>query len=604
MLNNLPSELLEAIVSSIEGVGIGRLWLCGDSRLNARLGAGGAVKSFRVHFDSLCPVQWPSLVRHFVHLEHFKTSFGRDATVMAWVPRYSELNRSIRRLNLSFKSDFFGLQDAFTGGHTFTCLEELTGLAPKSTSNAAAQEMISNFLALLPPCLTNLQFQHANYSSDFAYSNYEKMYWPVPTSYWPRNLRKLTLSLICSENEPEPVLPLSLEELDLSIQDPNRYDGRDHVREIYAAIALIPNLRKLRILLYSLNMTSLTIEDIRRLPRSLNHLEMDFLEFSFDADLMIALPPMLTELDTRVNRTIVDISLLELLPRSLTKFGNLPFPTVETLKVFPPNIASLDQLYMLPEIVAALPPGLRSAKFRPADGGHETTNLVWPKLPDTLTEVRNLSPGYLDQHPLPTNLQVFKLTTGDLTDGHVKRFSSTKIASLSLKYCSYNTEHLFKHIPRYLTRLRLIGNPIMRMDDTDCKNLPKHLVDLELNPVDFNCSHPLSYFPRGLKHLEMRTTSLEIGCIGEGRGFFPELVSLCFRIQEYPAGLAHYLLTNLPRQLKQFTITAPALIDFDLTDESLLSLPPGLLQLIAKPAPMVKGTWKTKKPAFLDNIRL
>lgn len=588
-LDCLPTDALLGITELLSGRDVGCLWLLGNTRLNTRLGAGGGVKSFRLTLDSLFPAKWPSLVRHFSHLEEFTIHHIRGEILKhEWLPCYSELSPTVRRLNFSLPSDFWAFFAALRSGCAFPCLEELTGLyvAPDLPLNAAeaadhvrsskSRKELHSFLSLLPTSLTSLHF-----------SGPLELALPLPPSSWPRQLRKLTIACFIEDRESgDEALPIGLESLDLSTYGPHSINRTRWP----------PNLQ--RLVLSEESGAAVTADDLARLPRCLTHLNWPLYQANIDENIFLALPPHLTELDLHLLRPLSEW--VALLPSTLTRAVDLP-ARGENLQ-FPPALTSVDYLFHEPSSYKNLPAGVRSIKGGRAAGVGPL--LAWPKLPDSLTSTSDMDLMYLDQHAFPACLQELPLHEGFLFSKRLERFVSSKITNLSLFECVFDEKVLIDNLPPQLTKLYVFRDDIMTIDDSGCEKLPKSLLRLKMSGVRFTGPNPLSCLPRDLEELGLVPSSLEVGCLGaNGACLFPKLGELTLLLGTLPQGLEQHIFATLPRRMKYLTVIGLMGHEFDLTDESLASLPPGLVSLDVGAAPKITGSWLKKKPVCLQEIR-
>lgn len=579
------------IVTFLESISIARLWFCGDTRLNHRLGAGGCVRNFEPVIDSLRPTQWPSLVRHFARLEEFSVRCAdQEGTATDWIPRYDELSPSLRRMKLSFPHDALAFFKTLVD-HPFPHLEELTGIDFFAALYRATSESEVDFASLSASIPTSLQTLRFSFC-----------YIPFPPCLWPQHLTKITISI--SHIGPSPVVfPPGLEELDLCV-GANDDDTNDPTSLFSATWP--SGLLNLKV--YMENDATLTLEDMKRLPRGLTSLDIqvrDPLELS--DKLLMALPPNLILLDLHLNEVISTKEMLALLPKSLTFCGNLPEqPSIELLKLFPPNLTYLLEVITSPEFYGALPKGMQHIISSVDPEFSVEASEIWPRLPDSLIRLSGLNSHYLTQHSLPTQLTTLKLESIILEDAQVERLSeASKLTKLVLEACSYSSKRLFAHLPRNLTTLRFRESSPVVIDADDAQNLPQTLEDFISSKIAFGCPNLFSFFPKGLTSISFSIDSLEVGFLGEKECFLPNLTFLSISISSAPAeGLAKHIFATLPRTLKYLEFMSPADTDLDITTDSLNLLPLGLISLnTAAPAKKVKAEdWK--KPLSLKSARM
>lgn len=597
-LDSLSTDTLQLVTDQIDGRDIGCLWLLGNNRLNARLGSGGGVKSFRLHFTSHFQTQWPSLVRHFASLEHFAISYAvGEAYAKDWEPHYSELRRSLRTVKFAFQSDFQSFFSALSSGHTFPCLEEIVGLdAFRSTP-----ETLPLFVSLLPPTLTSIQFVDN--------------YFYLPPTSWPPQLKKLSATISkfaskfhdASDDIHRKDYPQAKGEEIAMLEDLYRVVYPVGLEELFLRVSqnCIPavldaqwpyGLRKLSLFM---NNSQIGPEAAALLPRSLTFLDTPIQPLS--SEFLMALPQGLLELNLHGHNAVKTEAMARLLPRSLTRLWGL-IATENILRGLPPSITAIDHLEINPVLCGLLPIGLRVLGVK----GEAYTPFgsfdFWPRLPESLTSASCFNPQYLEHHPLPTNLRKLILDRQTLTAQQAEKFSFSKITYLYISSCLFDIKHLIEHLPKNITRLELKWPNCGAMDSADCKNLPKTLRSLELTDMKFTASNPLSDFPTGLEHLKISLQELNIGCLGSDECFFPKLESLDISLARLPLGFGRYIFSILPRRLKKFGLSYPRTHRIDLTDETLNSLPRGLVLLNLGRVAGVTGSWLSNKPTYLQHF--
>lgn len=577
MLSRLSNDALSEALSLLGGRDIGRLWLCGDSALNHRLGSGGCVKSFRLPLDSLFPTQWPSLVRHFSRLEEFLIRLEHGEIIEAdWTPKYSDLSRTVRKVNFCLHADFDAFLATLKSGHTFDHIEEITGIQITTGSTDEtekdSQDRVIQFFGLVPS-LRAVTFNQDGFLS-------------VAPRYWPRSLRSIAIDIQLSDNETLD-FPDTLEELVIYLG----LSGEGESERLLSA-NWPSNLVKAN--LFS-DDNIMSHEDIQRLPRRMTDLNLDMNELIPNEAFIKALPPALLCLRFNMREHMKDTKLIELLPRTLTRADMLPPMTAENFKFFPPSL-TLVRIGNVPALYGLLPAGIREVRVEEASSTEYGPETKFPKLPDSLTAFNNLNLRYLDQHPLPANLRDLSLRAPDLTEEQAKQFSSSILTNLCLTSSSLAIASIIvPYLPQTLTKLVIRRCENITWDASDVQSLPQTLIDFEVGSVTLTGEKPLSYLPRRLERLHLTAQRLLPGCLGQS-DFCPELSFLNFVLSEPPDGLAAYLFAMLPRKLKYFRLFTPATLDLGITDDSLLALPPGLVSLEFSGRAQISGAWQSKRP--------
>lgn len=584
----LPLDLLSEVLQHLEGRSIGRLWLCGSSQLQYSL--ANCVKRFELLIDSIYPSQWPSLVSHFPRLEEFSIHRVKEGLAEdEWIPNYSDLSQSLRRLNLLTTADFKAFMETLRSGHSFPHLEELTGISAGHSMSVFElvdarnlAETAASFASFLPSSLKVLTI-------------HKSTYFPLAPCYWPKQLRKTNIFATEQGSLEIMTLPETLEEVSITL----------HSDQI-TSFQWPPNL--LTLTLRAQIKPGFAVDVVRQLPRSLTSLDLDdtagYAQVR-STELIKALPPDLTDLSLK--NILINPNMLDLLPKSLTKFPELPWPDFDTIKLFPPNLTELNGCYHHPDIYASLPSSLRILSSSEDYWDDADAEVNWPKLPDTLTSMDFVEPSYLAQHPFPAQLNELLLYAMDITAEIVDRWSTSNITDLTLQHChlTQGVDSLFS-LPRKLKRLVMLNmNSKSVPQAPHLKSFPSTLTELVLGGAELQAyPDPLKCLPRGLKKLHFSATTLNVGCLGKkGVCIFPELVDLSMTLSSMTEGLEEHIFAHLPRKLKYFSFLLPQRKRMDITDETLSSLPRGLVDMTLSPATTnLTGTWLSKRPPALKRL--
>ena len=563
MLNHLSIDAIVAITNELEGRDIARLWICGDALLNHRLGRGGGVKKFSQTFDSLFPGTWPSIVRYFASLEEFTVRHSWDEVPEGeWKPRYSDLSKSVVRVRLAHPDDIISFYEALLGGGT-PHLRELTTMDTPNHDPLIFRTLVAHL-----PHIEVLRFRSFSV--------------PLPLPWvWPKNLRQISIT-IDLPGEDSIVLPESLEVLKVS-----------RLKRSLHSIQWPPNLLKLILS----NTEEIPVEEALRLPRSLTVLRLTGVRFENSPEFWKALPPHLTKL--QVSMRAGEQPMIELLPRTLKRFHDLPVINLENVKFLPPSLTVIQELNIAldPKVYELLPTGLRQLNFVGYVTAKQGDDLIWTRLPDTLEQVFGLNARYLDHYALPRCIRKFSLSVDELTDKRLDKLVSSKMRLLSLFNCKLDAQAVIRCLPQGLTSLTLGRCADLAMGDEACKLLPKTLTHLTAYPVTLTNPKALLHLPVGLKELHIHSKTFEVGFLGDGASLLPKLEALIVHIDKLTPGLAPYLFAILPRKLKHFQLAYPKEFPLDITDASLESLPRGLLTIeTSSPSAQVSGSWYALKP--------
>lgn len=571
MLASLAPQVLSALLTFLEGRDIGRLWLSGSTQLNYRLAGSDGVKSFRFVSNSLFPTVWPSLVRHFAHLEELW--IGAESMSVGhwreWEPRFSELSPSLRTLRLQTLNDFEALVELLrTEENAFPRLQHLSGyssgrLAPHiQKCFDEAHKRLSNLITFDFPFLALNDTKH-----------------------WSQQLQKLNLNDF--RFGIETTLPICLEELHLRMNSLPR---------VLALIdtGLPPNLHTLEIMLIYDDSIYIPGDRFIKLPRGLKRLIIPSRKTVTSQDLK-TLPPLLTELDLELDDPL-EPDLFQWLPRPLQKFTSLPQPTPETIKLFPPNLTTMELKMHIPAIYAGLPSKMRSIVLPVRRGNSQREMRVigdWPRLPDTIMHLEGLDSRYLETHELSTHLRVLKLGNQELEEQALKTISKSKIDHLVIYACSFDLKCLVEYLPPQMTRLEILQSKF-DMEASDGAKLPRTLRHLSLAQVALKAPQPLAHLPLDLEYLGISSHTYDDGCLEFGK--FEKLKTLLVNVYSFPQSLPRLLFAQLPRKLTEFSFSFPRDLEMDMSDQDLYHLPPGLVMIRTGKAPGILGHCKSRLP--------
>jgi hypothetical protein len=175
----LASEPFNEVISQLDTLEWTALWICGDKRMNWKLGKGKAVCKMVLEWPTFSRCPWPSQVIELAGLQSFSLFNERDAAknVLSGL-QLSTLSRHLEVLNLKSDSSLDAFHDLHSlhPGH-FQRLERLS-------LKFRTRPVNLNFQLLLPQTLTDLEL--------FRRSAAPKCNIPSP-SLLPPSLKSLTL---------------------------------------------------------------------------------------------------------------------------------------------------------------------------------------------------------------------------------------------------------------------------------------------------------------------------------------------------------------------------------------------------------------------------
>ena len=568
MLDLLPTEVLQLVTGHLNGLYIGLLWLCGNTRLNKRMGDERGVIHFEI-YSKFCA--WPTLACNFHHLESFRfipEPFPEDRP--DWAPNpdnYLELSPTLTSLDLT------GLEDiASFVSSIYHADDSLLQLKTLKTSSKGV-ELHLNLLKCLPsierfvmPCCALDRLSPVFLPSQLKELALEVGYLDLSAGiYFPESLESLNLKFgACSIRNPWTLfsgLPVGLTEL--SICDSDGGEGPK-------------------------------ADDMALLPPGLKSFKTMLFHGTPDAAYLRALPRNLTKLYLeRTFRQVVDweaddYAALKALPRTITDMwdddrplGINILPTQETAKFFPPGLVCDNPWVTWDESVY-----YADAKTVTITGAPLDQELRAKKLPDSITSIIAHSSDYINMHMLPTSLTCLDLQLEDLKSP-IERFEHfpKSLHTLWISLLDPIVDFPFGALPKHIQEIKLERwNGEVSITPELCGAFPRNLRCLRLTHVGFEspaASWPL--LPPKLEELSIIGTSLPLGCVEA----LPRMgiQTLLLKFSEDPScKLSHHILMALPLSLTSLTLEDDSPGVENITYRSIDKLPPGLTCLsIASP---------------------
>lgn len=552
MLGSLLCDLLPLITAKLEGIDIGRLWLCGNSIFNHRLSSKGVIH-FRLKLDPLYHIAWPSLVRHFHRLESFEMRHRYDWRALHDVePCIGDLSPSLKTLHLESPYNtacFF----EYLASHpdAFPSLESLSGAGPLPEACLALIDRL--------PRLTRV-------------SNVICLDELTPAEL-PLHLVEIKLMIRSSSLLPEQIVfPDCLESITLSGRMSSLF------RPFSCLFTGLPaGLQSLVVYDESRNRDVDSAPETELLPRSLKVLQLPTFTTPISLDLLRRLPPNLVKLHLRMDYrshssdfwTNNDCEALQLLPKTLTSEDLCPKllpPTIANYHFYPPKISTFSKSTL--EIFACSHSKVDSVCL--TDGFDAESKKL--RYPDSVTsvEVKSLGMSYVTGGP--------GMPPDDSLASIYERFP-LELLSLSLLNFKESYSLSPENLPRSLTSLHIRSNVIC-LGPADCEALPRGLNYLHLYSILLaSASESFSLLPPKLHTLMVNVTELEIGCLKALPSLNLRKIHLRFQRKDETGLLTADVLRTLPRKLHSFVLESHATPTHFVADQYLDNLPPGLLRM-------------------------
>lgn len=580
MLPHLPGDILSCITEQLTAQATACLWTTGNKALIERLGNGGGIKKFYLCLDPLYRSAWPSTVRRFTRLESFIV--GSDIYTgfnPTWTPNFHDLSPTVQVLRLGFTDDLLSLLQVLREEGSLPNLRSLF------CGNGKVEEIEELLYEIAPkrPSLVSLEVD-----SDVI---------PVLSlARLPRHLVELTVSADDIDLRSGAAFPASLEKLVFTLETFGDFFG------------LLPS----GLLAFSFCCSDedgeMTVERLAQLPRGLTLLNVTVEDITEDH--LRALPPALTDLDLSNSIADHDYKLMASLPPSITSSLSLPAMTNDSVTFFP---RALQQAYTVdhtPHVITHMPPNVKFITFSATTFPEaDDEQIVWPKLPDSLTSVYHLHRSYLDQHTLPS-LQRLHID---------KALTATQAKSLAwgLNYFATSTYPLdiswISSLPPTLQEIDILSDyedlpadlvwPVW--SEEDLARFPPNLETLCIGPVAQLSSHSYTLLPSTLTYLKIMSQTLADD-LKPLQGLI-HLRDLNLKVEKPSPADAGEALRNLPKRLLHFSFNslARASFDFEVTDEDFESLPPGLTTLLLYVRVRgVTGSCFKKLPSCLDSLKI
>lgn len=482
-----PPEILDKVLSLIDGYSLLRLWKCGNKFLNYLIGEGGGCKYFGIvdHASVYC-LKWPKLLYELKRLESLNITlslsgklgtlsdvdveslpkslkslkFGfRDAEDAVCCPE--ALKRGVREY-LDLKTLFPDLEELVLRGETNTLHDSIAEVLPLSLTQLTlgGANLKPSFIGKVPPHLCSLDLSGLKGVQTF--------------TELPRYLTKLALPCDLTPTNvmgfPPTLLSLTLTGV-VSIEDTELAFLPPHL--LYLAIPKAPHL---------------TGACLRYLPRSL--------EFFYTMRLTLVTTAQLRELPPN----LISLNCVDLQLRTNLEENCLPPKLLRFL------VLSLRDI--TPEELSYLPPDLRLL-------GMNSPRLY--TMDHSRALPRNLKSFCLRQIPLatqdyafmclPPNLLVLDLGKGSNLSNRLITYLPRSLTHFACG-SAHITEDCFSALPRALTQLNLQLVPIN--DPLSIGKLPRRLASLIFEKyLPGDQLPPIKCFPP-LRHVKFGNPAREV----------------------------------------------------------------------------------------------
>jgi hypothetical protein len=458
----LASEPFNEIISYLDTHEWIALWICGDLRMNWRLGKGKAVRKMEVVWSQTKQGRWPFQAIELDGLESFSFCRYENGPLLTLSSLYlALLNRNLKKLELKCGSSLDAFSELMmTSYNHFPHLEVL------SLSGFTASSQFEMLSGCIPSNLKELKI-HGNQVS----------YGTLSLSSLPKSLTKMDCNLdelkVTPESDcrfPESLKTLTLNKLSIE------------------ALHLLPlDIEHLKIARVGRGLEVMTIEDWKAVGR-LTKLEFlylgyfGFLEVKFAETLPRSLKTLTFSGIFPMNEALC-IDMLRALPPSLT---HLRGPMREVTKMIAQNLPrTLQELGLDSEYVSLLSVA---------------------SLPDSLTQlsVRGLAEEFEQLKHLPASLRSITLYANHLPKKLLSLLPRCQIQSFHLIGDIELSREFIEMFPRSLTTLDM---PHGKPQEEIFGALPPSLTKLSLGPSSLSwkpSSSSSQLLPRTLTHLSVQ----------------------------------------------------------------------------------------------------
>lgn len=564
-----PIEVLSGVVALLDGRNIALLWACGSTRLNKNLTARGVATKFDLTLDPLFRSKWPSIINKLPFLSDF---YFHDHHQAKGSVRLEDLQfeapLSPRTLRLEFEDSLRAFLKALKRSPSiFSTLSTLIiegEQAELDTEGALALKSLSS--------LSTMDFSISSYSGSLL-------------DFIPPNLTFLDMGIEYVADVPLK-LPSSLLTFVCWIGDCDNFgDVRD----------LPPSLTKF--CFYS-EFKDFSLEEISQLPTGLTSLTIkaNFLSEEY----IKVLPPSLRTLKSCYDDETPQDHQLKLFPRNLTKINSHPTITVENVEFLPPGLITLKLVSHDPALYPKLSPNLKSLQCLVGGDNipyNSLDRLILPKFLTSLTYFKAAQPS---QCLLPETLKTFYFN-GTTFTAEDTRSLPKGLEILTIPQCD---PEAMRGLPQGLKLLRAgtykSDRPTLITAELAAQ-LPRTLISLEMVSMELESPQVIYNLPDGLDNLSLEIKFLDKSC---NLSRAPSsLRTLSIYTKTYESGLAHSLITTLPRKILSFTTRIGGYAKLsDIGVEALQRLPPGLTSLNLPESDEIEKIISSPLPGYLPPL--
>jgi hypothetical protein len=569
---DLTPETLAEVISYLDTEEWTALWLCGDLKMQWKLGKGKAVREMAISWMETSKCLWPSQIKYLDGLQSF--SYYRPFRLHT--ERFSGLHLSklspnLKKLVLNCKSSLEALDQLLSvDPDHFQALETLylsnslhdrrvDFVIPKTVTDLriSVQSSLCLPLSVLPPNLIKLYCLVGSLE--------------VGSSRFPETLQSIELRLIKTA-DPKflDTLPLGVRHLHIS----HRGSAFNYDAEAWTSLSKLTNLKVLEF-----SPIYFDLAEARLLPRFLEELTLLFFHPSWSDEILIqlfeALPPNLTRLGGMLAPDMSP-TIAQKLPRYLHSFDvSVQYGSVSYL---PDSMTALEIVGEYSSVSAmvdfSIPTKIRTLQLHTWDeslieklpiGLQE----LWVDIGDSLLTLDGVS-------KLPRNMTSFWI-------------NGSRINPIG------DTGLTFKALPPTLTLLEAFqdGSVVWTSIPSDSSlYLPRGMKTLKMGCLDFsgcNMAQWVLGLPNRLVTLKLMIMELQRG-VFTSLGMLSCLNSLTIEVLNSPeGGWSQYLdFKSLPPSLSFLTLEAcDDFEESDISNDTFLGAPRSLIELSIPFSPLI-----------------
>jgi hypothetical protein len=622
-LLDLASEPFAELVSFLGTRGWLGLWLCGDVRLQWKLGRGKGVREMVIGSSETSNGLWPSQINHLDGLMSFCIIRSTSSPYLGPTSlELSNLSQNLKKLVLESKSSL----------EAFQALESLNQphFVHLETLHLKYESTMKRIEFKIPRTVTDLKIRAFYYdSSDKVLS--------LPLSSLPPNLVKLDCAIrsfeVCGDDERFPstlqILEVLLHSKYAKIDEDGTSvnDGSEQMSSKRIGWTSIPALLPPSIVQLIISLPA-DCWDVAKLSvcnwksiSNLTSLEKLTLPMSpnvfFTAEAAMLVPRSverlnLSGMDFSGWETQSIIEILNALPPKIRLLESMTWPLDFTLELtcnLPRHLERLENAFIPPSLVSYVPQSLRELQIE--FGDYSLISHLPPNL-QCLTIYGGIE-WLVDKLPPHLDTLILDYEQVKLSEEIVSQFPRNLINLYVAGDNPYtgNVELVFKALPR---TLRDLGTyPVTSDADSLCpvpaplhssQFLPRDIHALAVGCLDFYESNMIEWIvglPKKLVSLKLNLKQLQKGALATIGSSLSSLTILTISVLESPSSSSssgeergdswsqHIQLGSLPLNLLEIDITdmEKRCEDSGITNENFVGAPPGLRWIALPASPLV-----------------